>query len=83
MDITQFAKLLSVDNRTIRRWESGESGPTGTANSVLLAIKERLEKNPYHSECFAAFVAKASAVGGLPYLFLKLFEYVPIEGNHG
>ena len=75
MDGGTFAKLMNVDARTIARWESGVAGPTGSAESVMRALEEVLRLSP-HREEIIRFVRDATAVGGLSYLLLKLFERV-------
>lgn len=74
MNQSAFAKLMGVDARTVIRWESGTSRPTGAAEQVLNALREKLEKDPANSENIIAFVAGAVAIGGLAYLLLKLLE---------
>ncbi len=36
----EFSQLLSVSTKTISRWESGESDPTGLSLQNLLKLKE-------------------------------------------
>lgn len=76
MDPASFAKLLGVDARTVRRWESGDARPTGSADAVLCGIEESLDKDPRTAGKLVKLLAGAAAVGGLAYVLVKLFDHV-------
>lgn len=69
-----FARLVGVDTRTVARWEAGTARPTGAAEAVLVALREKLSKDPDEAAAVAAFVIGAVAVGGLAYLLVKLLD---------
>lgn len=74
MDIAEFARLLGVDARSVRRWESGEVRPTGSAEAVMTGILESLDKDPSFAEELVKVIVAAAAVGGLAYVLVKLID---------
>lgn len=76
MEPAQFAALLGVDPRTIQRWEAAEARPTGTAEAVMVGLRESLDKHPEACSSLTRIICDASAVGGLAYLIVKLFDHV-------
>ncbi len=76
LDPAGFAKLVGVDARTVSRWELGIARPTGAAEAVLSALREKLDKDPAKAEKVIAFIVGAAAVGGLAYLLIKLLDEV-------
>jgi transcriptional regulator with XRE-family HTH domain len=76
MEVVEFAKLLGVDARTVRRWESGDARPTGSAEAVMNGISAGLDRDPATAEKIISMLAGAAAVGGLAYLIVKLLELI-------
>lgn len=74
MEPAQFAALLGVDPRTVQRWEAGEARPTGTAEAVMIGLRESLDKRPGAAPMLVRAIRDASAVGGLAYLIVRLFD---------
>lgn len=72
----EFAKLVGVDVRTVSRWETGAAKPTGAAEAVLNAVREKLKsaKSPDAANDLIAFIVGAVAIGGLAYLLVKLLD---------
>ena len=69
-----FAKLLGVDIRSVNRWENGISRPTGSAEAILSAIREKLDKDPDSASQILALIGMVVAIGGLAYLIIKLLD---------
>ena len=79
LDYEEFAKLLGVTSRSVRRWElegTPEKIP-GSAADILAALRFGLEKD---SEKLIKFIASVVAIGGLAFLLTKLLEYF-FEGD--
>jgi transcriptional regulator with XRE-family HTH domain len=76
MDAAAFAKLMGVDARTVRRWESGEARPTGSAEAVMSGIDESLAKDPSFASVLVGILVGAAAVGGLAYVLVKLIDHL-------
>lgn len=77
MNRTQFAKLCGVDARTVSRWETQDGPrPTGAAQAVMSAIKEKLDSDPKAAKRVIKFLGGTAAVGGLAYVLLKLLSKV-------
>jgi hypothetical protein len=74
--MSEFAKLMAVDTRSVTRWESGTAHPTSASESVLLAIHEKLDKDPGDAERIVQFIVGASRVGGLAYVLVRLMDQV-------
>ncbi len=74
MEVSDFAKLLGVDARSVRRWEGGQARPTGSAEAVMTGLDESLNRAPEAAAAIVALVVGAAAVGGLAYLLVKLIE---------
>ena len=73
LDYEEFAKLLGVTSRSVRRWEleaSPEKIP-GSAGDILSALRFGLEKD---SKKLIKFIAGVIAIGGLAFLLTKLLE---------
>jgi transcriptional regulator with XRE-family HTH domain len=73
LDYEEFAKLLGVTSRSVRRWES-EGSPDkipGSAGDILTALRFGLEKD---SEKLIKFIAGGIAIGGLAFLLTKLLD---------
>lgn len=66
-----FAALVGVDLRTVIRWETGFSSPSGSAEGVITAFSNALSKN---EKKVRTILVKASKVGGLAYLLMMLLE---------
>ena len=78
-DTALFAKLLSVDTRSVRRWESGHARPTGTAAAVMSGIEESLNKAaeagaPNQYAAIRDLCGRVARVGGLSYLLVTLID---------
>ena len=41
-----FASLVGVDNRTVRRWEAAEATPSGSSEGVLMGLEDALRDMP-------------------------------------
>ena len=78
-----FAKLLNVDTRTIARWEIGTNSPPASAEAVLSAIREKLDRDPNTTEQVIKGIAAAVAIGGLAYLVLMLLDKFTQNSNEG
>lgn len=78
---TEFARTVGADVRSVARWESGESQPSGSAVGVLTALEMTLEKHPEKDNEIAKFIVGAAAVGGLAFLLMKLLESVVENGK--
>ena len=74
LDRKGLAQLLAVEPRTVVRWERNEAVPTGSAEAVLFALKETLDRHPARAERTVRFVTEAARVGGLGYLLIKLLD---------
>jgi len=74
LNYEEFAKLLGVTSRSVRRWELDGSPNkiSGSAGDVLTALRFGLDKD---SEKLIRFVAEVIAMGGLALLLTKLLEY--------
>lgn len=81
MDYPAFAKMLGVDVRSVTRWESGSSKPSGAAEALLIGLKEKLNKDPSQADSVIGFIAGAVAVGGLAYLLIKLLDTLTKEND--
>lgn len=73
---TRFGRLLSVDERTIARWEAGDSTPQGASAALLDGLREVLleEDDAGKRERIKVYVLEASDVGGIAYLLAKLLK---------
>jgi transcriptional regulator with XRE-family HTH domain len=76
MTVADFARLLGVDARTVRRWESGDARPTGSAEAVMSGIAESLDKDPDFAGELVKVLVAAAAVGGLAYVLVKLIDRI-------
>lgn len=76
VDRPAFARIVGVDTRTVFRWEAGEVSPTGPAQAVILALREKLRNDPKSADRVIQFVVEASAIGGLSYLLVRLLDGV-------
>ena len=80
---TDFANLLGVDARSVRRWESGQGTPTGAALAVLNGLHQAMEaeERKGNQASLLAIIAGAAAVGGLAFLLYKLLTFLAEEEN--
>lgn len=77
-----FAKLLGVDVRTVYRWESGESIPTGSAEAVLVGVNQAIaSSSPEKASSALSSIGAMAAVGGLAFLIYKLIELLTQSDN--
>jgi transcriptional regulator with XRE-family HTH domain len=76
-----FAKLLGVDVRSVSRWETGNSIPTGAAEEILTGLKEKLDGDPDSAQQIIGAIAAAIAIGGLAYLVIKLLDAFTTKGG--
>lgn len=74
LDQQEFAKLLNVDARSVSRWETTDIRPTASAEAILNALREKLDRDPSTAEQVISAVAAAVAIGGLAYLVLMLLD---------
>lgn len=70
----EFARTIGADVRSVARWESGDSQPSGAAVGVLTALEMTLQKHPDQTDEILRFVVGAAAVGGLAFLLISLLE---------
>lgn len=76
-----FAKLLGVDVRSVSRWETGNSVPTGAAEEILTGLKEKLDSDPDSAQQIIGTIVAAVAIGGLAYLIIKLLDALVTKGG--
>lgn len=64
-----LAKLLSVDPKTVWRWEHGGlvGGPHGASLIILRTLAEHIERYPASIAALRAFAHMSVARGGLPH----------------
>ena len=74
LDVADFAKAVGVEPRTVSRWETGAARPTGPAEAVLNALREKIRQSPGSKSKVIAMLAGAVALGGLSYLIFKLLD---------
>jgi hypothetical protein len=67
-----FGALIGVDARTVLRWESGATVPTGAAERVLAALCVVLREDA--DGRIAEILRSAASVGGLSYLLVYLLR---------
>ena len=83
----EFAKLLNVDARSVARWESGDENysvsPTASAEAIMVALREKLDRDPDTAEQVVKAIAAAVAIGGLAYLVLMLLDKFTQNSNEG
>lgn len=72
-DHVVFARILGVNTRSVFRWETGCSVPSGTTKAVMNAILTTLEQNPRISDSIVKFIHHETQFGGLSGLIQKLF----------
>lgn len=70
----EFAKLLGVDVRTVYRWESGDSVPSGSAEAVLAGVNQALVSRSDKAASALSAIGAMAAAGGLAFLIYKLIE---------
>jgi transcriptional regulator with XRE-family HTH domain len=70
----EFCRLLNTDLRTLRRWEAHQSTPGGAALQTLAGLEEAIRRHPERSDFLVEYIRSASAVGGLSYLLVRLFD---------
>lgn len=70
----EFCRLLNIDLRTLRRWEAHQAGPAGAALQTLAGLEEALRRHPERSDFLVEYIRSSSAVGGLAYLLVRLFD---------
>lgn len=79
MSQSEFARLIGVDQRTVARWESGNSNsrPSGASEQILSALNQKLIVDASRAEAHALkkFLTGTVAVGGLAYLLMKLLDF--------
>lgn len=76
MNKSTFARLLGADVRTVTRWETGYAESSGTAEAVMVGIRESLAKNQHNADVLIKVITSAVDVGGLAYLIVKLVDLV-------
>ena len=76
---SELGRLLGVETRSVSRWETGTSRPTGSAEAILSGLKEKLDKDPDSFPQIRDLIAGAVGVGGLAYLIVKLLHMVTKE----
>ena len=69
-DEADFACLLGVDRRTVRRWESGESSPSGAPLRMLLVLEDALRSDPSLAERLQSSIVR----GGLAWILICAIE---------
>jgi transcriptional regulator with XRE-family HTH domain len=74
MDDSGLCRLLNVDKRTLARWEASGGPFGGTGFQVCAGLEEAFLRHPERSVFLASYIRTASAVGGLSYLLVKMFE---------
>ena len=79
MSRAEFARLLNVDARSVYRWENGESVPSGSAESVLLGVRQALSTRNDKVTKALAVIGGLAALGGLGLLINKLIEMLSAE----
>lgn len=74
---SDFASLLGVDARSVRRWEAGHGTPTGAALAVLNGLHQavEVERRKGNLDELIRVVVTAAAVGGLAFLLYKLLTF--------
>jgi len=68
-----FAQVIGADVRSVVRWEAGASQPSGSAKEIMIALEIGISKESMR-ENLVKLVTDASAIGGLGFLLLTLFE---------
>jgi DNA-binding XRE family transcriptional regulator len=76
MTTSEFARFLEVNQRTVQKWEQGESNPTGPAAALMTGILHQLEQDKRRKSSVIKFITTTAAIGGVAYLLVKLFELV-------
>lgn len=69
LTVDNFARVAGVDSRTVRRWEDGESRPSGPAAEVLDALEEHLIRGSARD--LGEYLERGA---GLQSMLLRLFE---------
>jgi|GEM_PF-3122923 len=82
LDRSQFAKFLSVDTRSVIRWEKGLNKPTGTPEAILSGFREKIKKDPDSLPAIRNLISGSIEVGGLAYLIVKILDLMKI-GEEG
>lgn len=62
-----FASLIGVDTRSVRRWEAGEASPSGSSEGVLLGLEDAIRDVPEFKE-----VCRRAAPRGLAWFIYRL-----------
>jgi transcriptional regulator with XRE-family HTH domain len=70
----EFCRLLNTDLRTLRRWEAHQTVPQGAALQALAGLEEAIRRHPEKLDFLIDYIRSASAVGGLSYLLVRLFD---------
>ncbi len=70
----EFCRLLGIDLRTLRRWEAHQGAPAGAALQTIAGLEEALRRHPERSDFLVEYIRSASAVGGVSYLLVRLFD---------
>jgi transcriptional regulator with XRE-family HTH domain len=70
----EFCRLLNTDLRTLRRWEAHQTVPGGAALQTIAGLEEAIRRHPERSDFLVDYIRSASAVGGLSYLLVRLFD---------
>ena len=73
LDCDEFAKLVGVNSRSVRRWElDGKPDKIpGSAGDVLTALRYGLQKD---RKALLGLIAGALAIGGLAFIMIKLLD---------
>jgi DNA-binding XRE family transcriptional regulator len=69
-----FARLLSVDERSVVRWEAGTVRPVGSADALICALHEVLQRYPDRRPALSEYLRAASRVGGMAYVLIRAME---------
>ena len=72
----RFARLVGVELRSVRRWESGRSAPTGAALAVMTGIAEKLRRDPDSLRPLRVVFGEALELGGLAALVVRLLDEI-------
>jgi DNA-binding transcriptional regulator YiaG len=67
----EFAKLMSVDTRTVTRWESDAASPAGTAIAVIVGLAEAI-RSVRDGIRLMGIVRECIPIGGVAYLLVRL-----------
>jgi len=74
LDYDEFARVIGVSSRTVRRWESNSKQKRipGSAGDILSVFQIAVDKD---CDKFSSLVREASVMGGLAFLLMKLLKH--------